>query len=150
MNILIIGSTGGTGRQLVIQALDRDHNVTAFARNPSKIKINHNRLKVIKGNVMNVDSLRNAMIEQNIVLCALGHKRWLYPTKILSEGTRNIIAAMKENGVKRLICETSLGLGETIGKMGIYYTFFVIPFILPFYFWDKRKQEKIIHSSDLD
>jgi len=150
MNILIIGSTGGTGKQLVIQALDRDHNVTAFARKPSKINIKHDRLKVIKGNVLNVDSLRNAMAEQDIVICALGHKKWLYPTKILSEGTRNIIATMREYGVKRLICETSLGLGETTGKMGIYYTFFVIPFILPFYFWDKRKQEKIIQSSELD
>ncbi len=150
MNIIIIGSTGGTGKQLVKQALERGYNVAAFARNPSKIKINHDRLKVIKGNVLNVDSLRNAIAGQDIVLCALGHKQWLYPTKILSEGTRNIIASMKENGVKRLICETSLGLGESIGKMGIYYTFFVIPFILPFYFWDKRKQEQIIQSSELD
>jgi putative NADH-flavin reductase len=150
MNILIIGSTGGTGKQLLTQALDRGYNVTAFARNPSKIKITHDRLKVITGDVLNIDSLRNAIIEQDIVICALGHKRWFYPTKILSEGTKNIISSMKENGVKRLICETSLGLGETIGKMGIYYTFFVIPFILPFYFWDKGKQEKIIQSSELD
>lgn len=150
MNILIIGSTGGTGKQLILQALDRDYNVTAFARNPSKIKIEHDRLKVIKGNVLDIDSLRNAMAGQDIVLCALGHKRWLYPTKILSEGTRNIVISMKEKGVKRLICETSLGVGNSIGRMGLYYTFFVIPFILPFYFWDKRKQEQIIQSSDLD
>lgn len=150
MNILIIGSTGGTGKQLVLQALDRGHNVIAFARKSSKVKIIHDRLKVIEGDVLEVDSLKNAILGQDAVLCALGHKRWFYPTKILSEGTRNIIASMKEFGVKRLICETSLGLGETVGKMGIYYTFFVIPFILPFYFWDKRKQEKIIQSSELD
>lgn len=150
MNILIIGSTGGTGKQLVLQALDRGYNVTAFARDTSKIKIKDDRLKVIKGNVLDVDSLKNAITGQDVVLCALGHKRWLYPTKILSEGIKNIIDSMVENRVKRLICETSLGLGNSIGKMGLYYTFFVIPFILPFYFWDKRKQEIIIQSSELD
>ena len=150
MNLLIIGSTGGTGKQLVKQALDRGHNVTAFARNPSKIKIKHDRLKVVKGNVLNVDSLWNAITGQDVVLCALGHKRWLYPTKILSKGTSNIIEAMEKNKVNRFICETSLGLGESTGRMGLYYTLFVIPFILPFYYWDKRKQESVIKSSSLD
>jgi putative NADH-flavin reductase len=150
MNILIIGSTGGTGKQLVLQALDRGHNVTAFARKSSKIKITHDRLKVIEGDVLEVDSLKNAILGQDAVLCALGHKRWFYPTKILSKGTKNIIVSMEENLVKRLICETSLGLGDSIGKMGLYYTLFVIPFILPFYFWDKRKQESVIQLSSLD
>ena len=101
MNLLIIGSTGGTGKQLVKQALNRGHNVTAFARNPSKIKIKHDRLKIVKGNVLNVDSLWNAITGQDVVLCALGHKRWLYPTKILSKGTSNIIEAMEKNKVNR-------------------------------------------------
>ena len=150
MNILIIGSTGGTGKQLVLQALDRGYNVTAFARKSLKIKITHDGLKVIAGDVLKVDSLKNAILGQDAVLCALGHKRWFYPTKILSKGTKNIIVSMEENSVKRLICETSLGLGDSIGKMGLYYTLFVIPFILPFYFWDKRKQESVIRSSSLD
>ena len=150
MNILIIGATGGTGKQLIAQALERGHNVTAFARNTSKIKTSHDRLKVIQGNVMDINSLQDAVIAQDVVLSALGHKRWFYPTKILSEGTKNIIKAMERHNVKRLICETSLGLGNSIGRMGIYYTFFVIPFILPFYFWDKRRQEKIIRASSLD
>lgn len=150
MNILIIGSTGGTGKQLVSQALTRGHNVTAFARKTSKIKITHDRLKVVEGDVLDVDSLSKAIPGQDAVLCALGHKRWFYPTKILSKGTKNIIAEMGKNNVKRFICETSLGLGKSVGKMGLYYTFFVIPIILPFYFWDKRKQENIIESSSLE
>lgn len=150
MNILIIGSTGGTGTRLVKQALERGFKVTAFARNPSKIKIKHEHLNVLKGDVLNPDSLNEAMINQGAVLCALGHKQFFYPNKILSGGTKNIIKAMEKNKVKRLICETSLGIGKSAGKMGLYYTFFVIPFILPFYFWDKRKQEKIIQSSSLE
>ena len=150
MKVLIIGSTGGTGKKLVIQALDQGHIVTAFVRNSAKLKIVNNNLRVVKGNVLNAESLKKAMIGQDAVLCALGHKRWFYPNQILSMGTKNIIAAMEENNIKRLVCETSLGLGKSLGKMGVYYTFFVIPFILPFYFWDKRKQEALIKSSLLD
>jgi putative NADH-flavin reductase len=150
MNILIIGSTGGTGIRLVAQALERGYNVTAFARKPSKIKINHDRLTVFEGDVLDADSLNEAMVNQDAVLSALGHQRWFYPNKILSKGTKNIIEAMEKNNVKRFICETSLGIGKSAGKMGLYYTFFVIPFILPFYFWDKRKQEIIIQSCSLE
>ncbi len=150
MKILIIGSTGGTGRQLVSQALARGYIVTAFTRKISRVKLSHDRLKITEGNVLDIDSLTKAVHNQDAVLCALGHKRWFYPTKILSEGTKNILSAMEQNNVKRFICETSLGLGDSMGRMGIYYTFFVIPFILPFYFWDKRKQESIIKLSELD
>lgn len=147
MRLLIIGSTGGTGRQLVVQALERGHKVTALARRPAKIDVRHERLVVVQGNVMDYKSLEVAMRGQEAVLCALGHKRWFYPTRILSEGTRNLVRAIETHRVRRLVCETSLGLGESTGRMGLYYTLFVIPFILPFYFWDKRRQEQVIRAS---
>ena len=150
MNILIIGSTGGTGTRLVSQALQRGHVVTAFARKISKIKITHDRLNIIKGDVLDVETLEKAVVGQDAVLCALGHKRWFYPNTILSGGTTNIIKTMENHNVKRLICETSLGIGDSIGRMGLYYTFFVIPFILPFYFWDKKKQEQAVKLSSLE
>jgi hypothetical protein len=54
---------------------------------------------------------------------------------------------MDAHGVRRLVCETSLGIGDSAGRMGLYYTFFVIPVILPFYFWDKTRQERVIAGS---
>ena len=87
---------------------------------------------------------------QEAVLCALGHKRWFYPTRILSEGTRNILKSMETHRVPRLVCETSLGIGDSAGRMGLYYTFFVIPLILPFYFWDKTRQERLIAASGVE
>ena len=57
---------------------------------------------------------------------------------------------MEAHGVRRLVCETSLGIGDSAGRMGLYYTLFVIPVILPFYFWDKTRQEKIIAASGVD
>ncbi len=87
---------------------------------------------------------------QEAVLSALGHTRFLYPTRILSDGTRNILRAMETHGARRLVVETSLGIGDSVGRLGLYYTLFVIPVILPFYFWDKSRQEELIMASDRD
>jgi len=84
------------------------------------------------------------------VLSALGHKRFFPPNRILSEGTRNVVRAMEAHGVSRFVCETSMGIGDSAGRLGVYYTFFTIPVILPFYYRDKARQEKIIAASPLD
>lgn len=145
--ILIIGATGGTGRQLVAQALERGYDVTALVRNRLRLPIDNPRLKVLEGDVLDEQSVETAMLGQDAVLSALGHKRFFYPTRILSEGTGNILQAMDTHGVRRFVCETSLGIGDSAGRMGLYYTFFVIPVILPFYFWDKTRQERRIAGS---
>ena len=148
--VLIIGATGGTGRQLVQQALERGYTVKALVRNPSKLQVNHPQLNIIHGDVLDQVAVAKAMAGQDAVLCALGHKQFFRPTRILSEGTRNILRVMESHGVARLVCETSLGIGDSAGRMGLYYTFFVIPVILPFYYWDKTRQERLIAQSSAD
>lgn len=148
--LLIVGATGGTGRQLVAQALERGYEVTAMVRDPAKLQVDHPRLKVVQGDVLDPASVTAAVNGQDAVVSALGHKRFFYPTRILSEGTANILQAMEAHGVQRLVCETSLGIGGSAGRMGLYYTLLVIPVILPLYFWDKTRQERIIAASRVD
>ncbi len=148
--ILIIGATGGTGRQLVEQALNRGYQVTALVRNPSKLCVEHPQLTVISGDVLDYESVAAAVLGQDAVLSALGHKRFFYPTRILSDGTRNILKAMEAGGVRRFVCETALGTGDTAWRMGLLYTLIVIPLVLPFYFYDKTRQEHLIAKSNLD
>jgi len=150
VRLLVIGATGGTGRALVEQALERGHVVTAFVRKPSRLRVQHERLAIARGNVLDYASVETAVRGQDAVLCALGHKRWLSPTRILSDGTRNIIRAMESQSVRRLVCETSLGIGDSWGRMGLYYTLFVGVCILPFYFHDKTRQERLIRASPLE
>ena len=57
---------------------------------------------------------------------------------------------METHGVRRLVCETSLGVGDSAGRLGLSYTFFVVPVILPFYFWDKARQERAIAASHVE
>jgi uncharacterized protein YbjT (DUF2867 family) len=148
--ILIVGATGGTGRQLVTQALERGYAVTALVRDPSRVRVDHPQLTVIQGDVLDERCLDTAMRGQEAVLSALGHRRYFSPARILSEGTRTILRTMETHGVPRLVCETSLGIGDSAGRMGLYYTFFVIPVILPLYFWDKARQERLIAASNVE
>lgn len=147
--VLIVGATGGTGRALVAQALERGHLVTAFVRDPAALPLEHPRLRILRGNVLDYASLAPAVRDQDAVLSALGHKQFFRPTRILSEGTRNVLAAMDAQGVRRLVCETALGIGDSAGRMGLWYTLFVIPAVLPFYFWDKTRQERLIERSSV-
>lgn len=148
--ILIVGATGGTGRHLVAQALERGLKVTVLVRRPAKPGLEHPNLTVLQGDVLDYDSVEAAVRGQDAVVSALGHKHFFRPTRILSDGTRNIVAAMKAHGVRRLVVETSMGIGDSAGRLGLYYTLFTIPVILPFYFWDKTRQERIMAESGLD
>jgi putative NADH-flavin reductase len=149
LRILIIGATGGTGRELTRQALEQGHQVTVLARKPKKMKLEHPNLRVVEGNVRDYESVESAMRGQSAVLCALGTKRFFY-NRVLSNGTANILRAMKTCNVPRLVCESSLGLGNSVGRLGLLFTFFVVPLILPFIFYDKVRQEKLVEESETD
>lgn len=148
--VLIIGATGGTGRILVERALDRGWAVTALVRDPGRLVIRHERLTILKGDVLDGRAVDAAVQGQDAVVSALGHKRYLGPSRILSEGTRQVLRSMETHGARRLVCETSLGIGDSAGRMGLLYTLFVIPVILPFYFWDKTRQERLIAASPVE
>jgi len=149
VNLLIVGATGGTGQQLVSQALERGHRVTALVRREPSAESRPGLITVV-GNVLDPSSLDHATQGQDAVLSALGHKQWFRPSRILSKGTENLIGAMRRHGIRRFVCETALGISDAWWQMGLYYTLFVRPVILPLYFWDKTRQEAVIRASDLD
>jgi putative NADH-flavin reductase len=150
MKIIVFGATGGTGREIVKQALEHGHDVTAFVRNPAKLNLTHERLNTARGDVMDAASVDAAMPGHDAVLIAIGHRRYLGPSRVLSRGTQNIVNAMKTHFVRRLVCETALGVSDSTGRLGLYYTLFVVPVILPFYWYDKGRQEKIVRESNLE
>ena len=148
--VLVVGATGGTGRELVSQALEQGYEVTAFVRDPAKLQLTHPRLKITRGDVLDANSVDAAVRDQDAVVSALGHRRLFVPSRVQTDGTRNILRAMEAHGVRRFVCETALGLGNSAGRMGLLGTFFVLPVILPIYFWDKSRQEQVIAASPLE
>jgi putative NADH-flavin reductase len=149
MKLLIFGSTGSIGRQLIQQALEQGHAVTAFARDPAKLNIDHASLQVFQGDVMDYAAVEQAVQGQEAVLCVLGSggKR---KGKIRLEGTRQIIQAMEKTGVRRLVCQTTLGVGDSQGNLNFFWKYIMFGFLLPQVFADHGLQEDYIKQSNLD
>jgi len=109
MKIAVFGATGGTGRQVITQAIEAGHEVTVIARNPKAFDIHGERLEIFQGDVLDLASFSKRIVGQDAILSALGvnHRK---PTTVYSDGTGNIVKAMHEAGVHRLICLSSAGL----------------------------------------
>jgi len=148
MKLLIFGSTGSVGRLIVEQALEKGHSVTAFTRNPSKLDIKHNNLKVIQGDVLDLASVEKAMQGQDAVLAALGSSLF-GDNNVRSEGNRQIIVAMEKNGVRRLITLSTLGAGDSRVALPVKYKI-LFGTILRKAFVAHEEQENFIKQSNLE
>lgn len=149
MNLVIFGATGTIGRQVVQQALAQGHTVTAFARNPAKLDVQHPRLRISQGDVMDAQAVEQAIHGQDAVVCVLGSGKKLTGT-VRSQGTQQIIQAMEKQGVRRLICQSTLGAGDSWSNLDFYWKYVMFGFILRQVFADHQRQEALVKSSSLD
>jgi putative NADH-flavin reductase len=149
MNIIVFGATGPSGRLIVEQALEQGHDVTAVARNPDAVKIQNEKLTVVKGDILDPSAVENAISGKDAVLSALGVRK-LGKNTILSDGTKNIITAMEKHGVKRLVCMTSLGVGDSKDQPAWVFRAIIRPLLLRNVFIDKEEQERLVKASHLD
>lgn len=147
MKLLIFGSTGSIGRLLIKQALVQGHTVTAFTRDPAKLEINHANLRVAQGDVMDFASVERAVQGQDKVLCSIGAGR---KGTIRSEGTRNIVHAMENAGVRRLVCQSTLGVGDSRGNLNFFWKYILFGFFLRQAYADHVSQENYVKQSHLD
>lgn len=147
MKIVVFGASGKTGILIVYQALNQGHEVTAFARQPSKVTIQHKNLRIVQGDILDPEKVQFAVDGQEAVLCALGVDK-NKPGTLLSDGTRNILVAMEKAGVKRLICMSSAGI---LGNdSGFWFGKIFMPLFLRHIFEDKKRQAKVIEESRAD
>ncbi len=109
MKIVVIGGSGRTGRPVVEQALARGYEVTAFARDSSRVPHGHDRLRVVSGDVLDAGAVGRAVAGQDAVVSALGHAKGS-PRDVQRRGTENIVAAMRDHGVRRLVSLTGAGV----------------------------------------
>lgn len=148
MKLIIFGSTGTVGQQIVLQALSLGQEVTAFTRSKSKLQgIEHENLTIYEGDVMDLASVEKAIKGQEVVFIALGAGR---KGQVRAQGTLNIIKAMKKTGVKRLICQTTLGIGDSRGNLNFFWKYIMFGWFLKEAYKDHELQEKYILESDLD
>jgi putative NADH-flavin reductase len=152
MNIFIAGANGGIGRQAVEQALQAGHRVTALVRNPAKLQLMHPNLNIIKGDIMLPESFADEMAGQQIVLSALGVSGGLFsdkPTTLYSQGNTNLLKAMEQHGVKRIICisASAVEISPVIPWYVRLVARYVIQKLLKHMYADLRRMEAIVKES---
>lgn len=150
MKLLIIGATQGIGFELLKLALERGHSVTALARDPSRISIQHERLRVLKGDILDLNSVTNAMENQEAVFTCIGTMPSIFPVKVFSEGIKNVLSAMHAKGVNRLIAVTGIGAGDSKGHGGFLYDSIFLPIVLKAVYDDKDREEALIRESNVN
>lgn len=149
MKLVIFGSTGTIGQPLVQQALEQGHIVTAFTRDRNKLSTPHNNLKIVEGDVLDPTAVEHAIQGQDAVVCVLGSGSSLTST-IRSAGTRQIIRAMEKTNVQRLICQSTLGMGDSWNNLNFYWKYLMFGFLLRKVFADHQRQEQDVQNSPLD
>jgi putative NADH-flavin reductase len=147
--IVIFGATGGTGQELVKQALKENYKVTAFVRSPEKMNVSDPGLEVIKGDVLNPEDVEKAVKNQDVVLCSVGMPG-SDNSMLRTKATINIIKAMEKQGKNRLIVQSTLGIRESKASLPWHWKYLIVPLILKNAFKDHESQEKEIEKSKLD
>jgi putative NADH-flavin reductase len=161
MRLAVFGATGPTGRRLVERAVAEGHDVTAFVRNPSRVRGRHERLSVVVGDVFDPERVEEAVAGRQAVISVLGGgpSNPLHPRRPgetggpSSVGARHIVAAMEKHGVRRFVCQSAWGAGESkedLDAPGWVFMKVLVPPFLRDEYADKDLMEEIIRGSDLD
>jgi putative NADH-flavin reductase len=148
MKVAVFGAGGGIGREVVRQALDAGHTVTAVARRPAAITLQHERLCVLPGDVLDAASIAPALKAQDAVISTIGIAKD-EPTEVYSAGIRHIIAGMKAGGVRRLLCISATGidpgpLWQRVVAKPLLWHFF------RYSYTDTVRMEAVVRESGLD
>jgi uncharacterized protein YbjT (DUF2867 family) len=152
--ILVFGATGGTGAAIVRQALERGFGITIFARDTGRARQLFDglaaRLSIIEGDAANQHDVHNALAHKpEAVICSLGIYQRQSGHDELARATTHIIAAMQTAGCKRLVCISSLGVGDSRGQ-GDFVTRLIQKTALRHTLADKEQQEQALRDSALD
>ncbi len=151
VHVLIIGASKGIGLETTRQALEAGYQVRALARSAIQINLSNRNLEKRRGDALQSQDVETALTGIDVVIQTLGVGLGdlFRPVNLFSDATRVLIAAMKSQGVKRLICVTGFGAGSSRAAIGPLQR---LPFQLVFgrAYEDKSRQERLIEESLID
>jgi putative NADH-flavin reductase len=149
MKITIFGASGRTGQQLVRQALEKGHLVTAFVRRPNSLNLQHLNLKIITGNLDDKEKLQESIAGSDACISALGGNSLTRHAVEIVAGVDRIVTVMEECGVRRFVYLSSIGAGESRFYMPQPIRFFIADVMLRVPLADHNANEKRIAGSSL-
>ena len=148
MNVIVFGANGGIGHNVVEQALAAGHTVTAVARRPESVTIQHPQLTVRRGDVLDAASVAPLLAGQQAVVSAIGSDSRA-PTVLYSQGVANILKAMEPAGVRRILCISATGLDP--GQWFQHYVAKPILWaVLREMYTDLMRMEELVKRSSVD
>lgn len=148
MKVLVLGATGGTGRLIVRDAVAKGYSVVALVRSTAHADLPGAEL--IEGDARDEATLARAMDGCEAVVSALGTGMGRRKVDLLTVATRALIAAMTRNDVRRLVCISALGVGDSRGHGGFVFDRLFQPLLLSQAYKDKNRQEAAIRVTSLD
>jgi len=143
VKLFVIGATGRTGREVIQQALARNHHVTAFVRSPASLTLKNERLSVLKGNAMDENQLFRAIQNHDAVLSTLGPREVFKPSSMLHDSAVATTRAMNRAGVRRLVV-----LSAAAHFPGLLNR--IASFIMRNHMRDSLAMEEIVQANGLD
>lgn len=147
MKIAVFGATGSIGRPLVDQALDQGHAVVAVTRDRSRVELRHERLQVVEADPTDVDRITPALDGCDAVVIVIGSG---LKGQVRGPSTGAIITAMQRAGVRRLICQSSLGVGDSRDNLTPIWKYLMFGLFLRGIYLDHQDQEAKVRASGLD
>ncbi len=141
MKAFVAGATGETGRRIVQELVKRQIPVRAFVRNLETAReILPPEAELVTGDLFSVDSLKSAIADSTVLLCATGAKPSFDPTnpyKVDYEGTKNLVDAAKATGIEHFVFVSSLCTSKFFHPLNLFWLILV---------WKKQAEEYIQKS----
>ena len=148
MKVLVIGGTRGVGHEVVLAAHAAGHELTLLARNAERISLPVTGVRVVAGDAGDADDIERAVAGQHAVVWTVGVGPTRKPVELFSRSTQFLLAAMAKHGVRRLICVTGVGAGDSRGHGGFLYDRILQPLFMKTVYEDKDRQEALLRASD--
>jgi len=159
LNVLVVGASRGSGAAAVQALLAAGHRVTALSRQGRVPLPPMPGLTVVAGDALRAADLDRVLPGHDAVVVTLGisEPAWRVrlrgprhtPSDVRSRGTQCVVEAMQRHGVRRLVVQTSYGVGATRAHLpGLYRLMFAL--LLKPQIEDTERQEQVVRASGLD
>jgi putative NADH-flavin reductase len=149
MKIVVFGASGKTGLLLVEEALASGHDVTAYVRKPESIKLDHPKLKIMVGQLNEIEKLKAAITGSDACISTLGGNSLIKHNPEIIQGIDNIVDMMEEENVLRFLYLSSFGAGESRNDMPQPLRFLIVDLMLRVPMSDHNTNERRIMGSKL-
>jgi uncharacterized protein YbjT (DUF2867 family) len=141
MKALVAGATGQTGQRIVQELVKRGIAVKALVRDrETAISLLPPEAELVEGDVLKPETLRSAIADCTVLLCATGAKPSFDPTgpyMVDYEGTKNLVNVAKEAGIEHFVLVSSLCVSQFFHPLNLFFLILV---------WKKRAEEYLQRS----